>query len=108
MSRRATAVTKDQLIEEFTAVVAETEQLLKSVANAGGEHVTSLRTSVEQNLAKAKDKLHGYQQAATDRTRATAKVADEYVHEHPWQVIGVAAGLNVVIGVVLGLLLGRR
>jgi ElaB/YqjD/DUF883 family membrane-anchored ribosome-binding protein len=31
------------------------------------------------------------------------------VHEHPWQAMGVAAGLTAVVaGVVIGLLLNRR
>ena len=29
---------------------------------------------------------------------------DEYVHEHPWKAVGIAAG----VGFVLGLLIGRR
>ncbi|MDQ1316092.1 MAG: hypothetical protein QG662_2201, partial [Pseudomonadota bacterium] len=38
------------------------------------------------------------------RTKAAAKATDEYVHVHPWQAIGVAAS----VGVVIGLLIGRR
>ena len=108
MTRSASEVTKDQLIANFNAVVAETEQLLKSVANAGGEKAGVLRASVEQNLAIAKDRLRDLQQAATEKTQAAAHAADEYVHEHPWQAIGIAAGLSGVIGMVVGLLLNRR
>lgn len=108
MTQRANVVTKDQLIEEFNAVVAETAQLLKSVANAGGEKAGAVRASVEQNLALAKDRLRNLQQAATEKTQAAVQATDEYVHEHPWQAIGIAAGLNVVIGVAIGLLLNRR
>jgi ElaB/YqjD/DUF883 family membrane-anchored ribosome-binding protein len=108
MTQRAHEVTKDQLIEEFNAVVAETAQLLKSVANAGGEKASAVRASVEQNLAIAKDRLRNLQQAATEKTQAAAQATDKYVHEHPWQAIGIAAGLNVVIGVAIGLLLNRR
>ena len=105
MSRRASeAVTKDQLVEEFNGVVADTEQLLKSVATAGGEKADAMRAGAEKNLAKAKDMLREFQQTAVDKTRATAKSADEYVHEHPWQAIGVIAG----VGLVLGALLSRR
>ena len=108
MNRRANEVTKDQLIEEFNVVVAETAQLLKSVANAGGEKAGAVRASVEESLAIATDRLRNLQQALTERTRAAAQATDEYVHVHPWQAIGIAAGLNVVIGVVIGLMLNRR
>lgn len=108
MTRRTNEVTKDQLIEEFNSVVAETEQLLKSVATAGGEKADALGTSVEKNLAIAKDRLRNLQHAATEKTRAAVHATDEYVHEHPWQAIGIAAGLSAAIGVVMGVLLNRR
>jgi len=31
-------------------------------------------------------------------------MTDEYVHEHPWRSVGVAAG----VGLIIGLLIGRR
>ena len=108
MTRRASDISKEQLIEEFNAVVTETEHLLKSVASAGGEKIGALRAGVEQNLAHAKDRLRAYQESAADRTREAAKATDVYVHEHPWQVIGVTAGINIVAGLLLGLLLHRR
>ena len=108
MTQHSIEATKDQLIENFNAVVTETEQLLKSVANAGGEKGAALRASVEQNLAIAKDRLSHFQQAATEKTQAAAHATDEYVHEHPWQAIGIAAGLGGAIGVAIGLMLNRR
>jgi ElaB/YqjD/DUF883 family membrane-anchored ribosome-binding protein len=38
------------------------------------------------------------------RAKAAGHAADDYVHENPWRAIGVAAG----IGVIIGLLIGRR
>ena len=37
-----------------------------------------------------------------------AKATDEYAHEHPWQVIGIVAGVAVIAGAALALLLDRR
>lgn len=108
MNRPATVVTKDQLIEQFNGVVTETEQLLKSVATAGGEKVGAMRASAEQSLANAKERLLELRHAASDRAEAAARTTDEYVHEHPWQAIGVAAGLAVFTSVVVSLLLHRR
>ena len=101
-------VSKDQLIAEFNAVVAETEHLLKSVAAASGEKAGALRDSAEQKLAAAKDSLLRLQQTASEKTSAMARATDEYAHEHPWHVIGIAAGVAAVVGVTLALLLNRR
>ena len=108
MNRHSSVVRKGQLIEQFNALVSETEQLLKSVATAGGEKAAAMRASAEQSLANAKDRLRDLQHAATDKVEAASKSTDEYVHEHPWQAIGVAAGLAVITSVVVSLLLNRR
>lgn len=108
MVQPAVDVTKDKLIEDFNAVISDTEQLLKSVAATGGEKAIALRASVEQNLKTARERLQNLEQAAAEKTRAAAKVTDEYVHVHPWQSIGIAAGISAIVGVVIGLLLNRH
>ena len=44
------------------------------------------------------------QESLVEKGKVAAKVTDEYVHENPWKAIGVSAG----IGLVIGLLIGRR
>lgn len=97
-------VTKEQLIHDFKAVVADAEALLKATAGQGGETVATIRARVEESLATAKVKMADAQAALVDKTKAAAKATDEYVHVHPWQAIGVAAS----VGMVVGLLIGRR
>jgi len=97
-------VTKEQLIHDFKVVVADAEALLKATAGQGGEAMTAVRAKVEESLAIAKVKMADAQAALMVRTKAAAKATDEYVHVHPWQAIGVAAS----VGMVIGLLIGRR
>lgn len=97
-------VTKEQLISDFKVVVADAEALLKATASQGGEAIANLRTKTEESLAVAKVKIADAQDAIAEKTRAAAKVTDDYVHENPWYAVGVAAG----VGLVIGLLIGRR
>jgi ElaB/YqjD/DUF883 family membrane-anchored ribosome-binding protein len=39
-----------------------------------------------------------------DQAKHAAKATDTWVHDHPWTAIGIAAG----IGVLLGLVVNRR
>ena len=39
-----------------------------------------------------------------EKAKAAGHAADDYVHDHPWQSVGVAAG----VGLLLGMLLSRR
>jgi ElaB/YqjD/DUF883 family membrane-anchored ribosome-binding protein len=108
MNRAPQAVTKAKLIEQFDTVVADTEQLLKSVASAGGEQTGALRANAQKSLERAKEGLRDFQHAAAEKTRAAADATDEYMHEHPWRAAGVAAGLTAVAALAIGLLLNRR
>ena len=108
MSHSSSAALKHKLLADFNAVVHEADQLLKFVADEGGDKASALRTKVERNLNTAKERLRDLEDAVMEKTRATARATDEYVHENPWQTVGVAAGLSALIGVAIGLLLYRR
>lgn len=95
-------ITKEQLIHDFKTVVADAEALLKATAGQGGDAVTAVRARVEESLATAKAKMADAQAALLVKTRAAAKATDEYVHVHPWQAIGIAASVGVVVGVLIG------
>lgn len=101
-------VTKEKLLQDLNAVVAETEQLLRDTAAVGGEKVATWRVGVEQNLKSAKAKLGELEEAALEKARATAQATDNYVHEKPWQAIGITAGVGVLVGLAVGMLLNRR
>lgn len=103
-----TQVTKEKLLQDLNAVVAETEQLLRDTATVGGEKVATWRTGVEQNLKSAKARLGDLEHAALERAKATAQATDTYVHEKPWHAIGITAGVGVLVGLAVGMLLNRR
>ena len=95
---------KQQLMADFKVVVEDAEALLKATAGQGGEKLTEIRTKAEESLKIAKARMMEAQEALIARTKAAAKATDAYVHENPWKAIGAAAG----VGVVIGLLIGRR
>ena len=97
-------VTKEQLVADFKTVVADAEALLKATASQGGEKMAEIRAKAEESLRVAKDKMAEAQAALLVKTKAAAKATDVYVHENPWRSVGVAAG----VGLVIGLLIGRR
>lgn len=108
MTRSSSEAMKQKLLADFNAVVTEADHLLKLVTEEGGDKAVALRGKVERNLNAAKERLRDLEDAVMERTRATARATDEYVHENPWQTVGIAAGLSAVLGVVIGLLLTRR
>lgn len=108
MSTNATEITKEKLYEEFNTVVAETEQLLKSVATAGGERAGALRASVDQRLAAAAQRINRIRDDAAAQAAAAARATDQYVHENPWRAVGIVAAFAGLTGLLAGLLIARR
>lgn len=104
MDKLADEITSEQLIADFKVVVADAEALLKATANQGGEKVAELRTKAEESIKAAKARMAQVQKVVIVKTKEAAKATDAYVHENPWRAIGVAAG----VGLVIGYLIGRR
>lgn len=99
-----TPVTKDKLVADFRTVIVDAEELLRATANQAGDKVSDLRGRLQDRLQSAKLKLADAEAAVVDKTRAVARATDDYVHDNPWRSVGIAAG----IGLVIGLLIGRR
>lgn len=104
MDNASNEVTREQLIADFKVVVADAEALLKATANQGGEKVAELRARTEESLNAVKAKISEAQASVVEKSKAAARATDTYVHDNPWKAIGTAAG----IGLIVGILLGRR
>ena len=96
--------TRDQIVDQFSSVLSEAENLLSKATHETGEKAKDLRSQAEARLLSAKLKLQELQSQAVDRAKDAARVTDDYVHENPWQAIGIAAA----VGFVAGLLMNRR
>ena len=97
-------VTREKLIADMRTVLADTEQLLKTAVGQSGEKLAALQPRIEENLRKAKARLAEFERVATEQARAAADATDAYAHEHPWKI----AGFSALLGVAIGLLIGRR
>jgi len=94
----------DKLSQDFQTVVADAQALLRATASETGERATAARERVLDTLQEARQQLSLVEEAMTARAKAAARATDHYVHEHPWKTAGIAAG----VGLVVGLLIGRR
>ena len=95
---------KTRMAGDIRSVIADGEDLLKAAAEVSGEGFAAARQKFEKKLGSAKARLADASQAAVEKTKETAAVANRYVHDNPWPAIGVAA----VAGILIGLLAARR
>jgi ElaB/YqjD/DUF883 family membrane-anchored ribosome-binding protein len=97
-------VTTDQLLADLKTVMNDAEALLRATSTQTGEKIQEVRARAEESLRQAKQRLTSIEDEALRRAREVADATDEYVRENPWQSVGVAAG----VGLLVGLLLARR
>jgi ElaB/YqjD/DUF883 family membrane-anchored ribosome-binding protein len=97
-------LSRETLLDDFSTMLSDAEDLLKRASNETGERAKDLRAQVEAKLLGAKLRLQELEGEAMDRAKAAARYTDDYVHDNPWVSIGAAAAA----GFVLGLLVNRR
>jgi ElaB/YqjD/DUF883 family membrane-anchored ribosome-binding protein len=95
---------KDKLMGDLRVVIADAEELLRMTADEAGQSAADLRGRIQTRMNQAKLELSHLQEAAVAKVRAAGYATDEFVHENPWRSIGAAAS----VGLVVGLLIGRR
>lgn len=93
-------VSAEKLAADLRLFISDTEALLRAMAGQAGESVAAARAKVKDSLEAARDRLGPLGEEAAEQVRAT----DDYVREHPWQAVGIAA----LVGIALGLLISRK
>jgi ElaB/YqjD/DUF883 family membrane-anchored ribosome-binding protein len=92
------------LTNEFRSLVADVEDLVQATGSLTGEELARAKQKLQARISAARDYVGDAATSIADRARNTAKSANNYVHEQPWQVIGITAAA----GLLIGFLLGRR
>jgi ElaB/YqjD/DUF883 family membrane-anchored ribosome-binding protein len=95
---------KDKLMGDFKNVLRDIETLLSEQKGHLKEGAEELKERLEVGVKRVKSQLGELECAVTEKSKEAAKVTDDFVHDHPWESIGVGVG----IGLLVGLLLGRR
>ncbi len=103
-SQNSSLTSQEKLVTDIRAVITDAEDILKATADQTGEKIANLRARVQDRLLGARIRLDAAETALIDKTRAAARAADDYVHESPWQAVGMGVG----VGFLLGLLMARR
>lgn len=95
-------MTEESNIEKITTDLKtlshDAEALMHATAGHAGEKAKELR----ERLAAALESAKATCQRVEAKAIAGAKVADKTIREHPYESIGVAFGIGLLIGVLVG------
>lgn len=99
-----TVESKERLAADLRQLITDAEELIQMTAHNSETKAVALRERMIDNLKAARHKLADVEDVIKVKTREVARATDDYVHEHPWKAIGTATA----VGLVVGLLIGRR
>jgi ElaB/YqjD/DUF883 family membrane-anchored ribosome-binding protein len=94
----------EQLITDFKALMADAEALISATAHHEEGPLSIIRSKTLDTLNNVRERLSSAEDTLTEKAKVVAEGADEFVHRNPWEAIGVAAGL----GLLMGLFISRR
>jgi ElaB/YqjD/DUF883 family membrane-anchored ribosome-binding protein len=94
-------MTADEANEKLTAnlhtVIRDAEDLLKVTGGQTGENVTAIRARLTAAMESARATAHKVQEKAV----AAAKATDQAIRTHPYESLGVAFGVGLLVGVLV-------
>ena len=93
----STEISTDKLVADLKTVARDTEELLKASAGEVGDKAREARARLTNALESAKETCRRLE----DKALAGAKATDKVIREHPYQSIGIAFGIGLLIGVLV-------
>lgn len=90
------------LSHDVDTLVTDAHALLSAAATLSGEKAEEARAKALSLLDIARSRAANARAKVIVAGKQAAASSDRYVHENPWRSIGIAAGVGLLLGVVVG------
>lgn len=94
-------IARERVRADLENLTRDAEDLLKATAGDVSEKAREARARVAAALDRAKATCGRLQEQAVATAKAAAKKADTVIREHPYESLGIAFGLGLLIGVLV-------
>jgi len=98
-NNKDTAHTPKELFNEMQALVAEAQSMM---ADSVSEHTTDAVDALRSRFEQAQERFADAYAVTRKKVIAGAKCTDTAIRENPYQSIAIAAGVGLLVGVLLG------
>ena len=95
------AKTKAESTGEFSNFVSDIEHLIGSMTSLTGADLERAKQKLAERVEAAKVTLTEAGGRIAETARQSARATDTYVHEHPWQSVGIGAILGLLVGIAV-------
>jgi len=98
-NKEDTAQTPSELLHNLKALVADAEAM---VAESATGHAAGAMDSLRSRFVAARESVTDAYTGARKKVVAGAKYTDETIRENPYRSLAIAAGVGLLVGVILG------
>ncbi|HEV7610109.1 MAG TPA: DUF883 family protein [Steroidobacteraceae bacterium] len=97
----------ESTVVELSRIVAQAEELLKTLGEEGGAAAEAVRQRVLRTVSQAKAKLADAGARVRGAANDAAKATDTYVQTNPWKSIAYGAAAGAAVALIATALLRR-
>lgn len=101
IERQHLALARERVYADLRALSRDAEELLKATAGDVSEKAKEARARMAAALDRARVTCDDLQAKTTASARAAATKADTVIRDHPYESIGIAFGVGLLIGVLI-------
>jgi len=94
-------IARERMVTDLRTLARDAEDLLKATAGDVSEKAKEARTRLGVTLERTKSTCQDAQEQTIATAKAAAKKADTVIRDHPYESIGVAFGVGLLIGVLV-------
>jgi len=94
-----TAQTPKELLNDLHTLVQEAEKMM---GDSISEHTADAVSALRVRFDAAQERLGELYEGARKKVVAGARITDTAIRENPYQAIAIAAGVGLLVGVLLG------
>jgi ElaB/YqjD/DUF883 family membrane-anchored ribosome-binding protein len=98
-NNKSASQSPQDLLNDLRALVVDAE---KMVGSSISEHTADAVSALRSRYHAVQDRMGEVYEDARKKVVAGAKYTDETIRENPYQTIAIAAGVALLIGVLLG------
>lgn len=92
---------RERVMADLRTLATDAESLLKATANDASDKAKEARTRLNAALEKARSTYDDLQAQGVASAKAALRKADDTVRTHPYEAIGIAFGIGLLLGAVL-------
>jgi len=95
------ALARDRVMEDLRQLARDSEALLQATASDMSEKAREARERLAAALERAKATCAELEEGVVTRAKEAARKADTVIRQHPYEAIGLAFGIGLLIGALI-------